>query len=125
MHSAMLTIQRLKKITNHSNFQSLIVMRKSRFFLHSYIWPICFQICLFLFSGYIILLMDSMFRGYIILLMDSMCRHENEYPVGFSAQKACFSGHAMFPQRCQFSFYTYKQISFSCVILPSSCPLIQ
>ena len=113
MHSAMLTIQRLKKITNHSNFQSSLVMHKSRFFLYSCIWSICFQICLFLFSG------------YMIMLMDSMCRHVNEYPVGFSAQSstiAHFSGHAMFPQRCQFSFYTYKEISFSCVILPSSCP---
>ena len=62
----------------------------------------------------------------MILLMDSMCRHENEYPVGFSAQSpsiARFSGHTMFPQRCQFSFYTYKEISFSSVILPSSAAL--
>ena len=70
----MLTTQRLKKITNHSNFQSSLVMNKSRLFLYSCIWSICFQIC-----------------GYMILLMDYMCRHENEYSVGFSAQSLNYS----------------------------------
>ena len=110
MHSAMLITQMLKKITNHSNFQSSLVIHKSIFFLFC-----CFGLFLFKYVYFL-------FSGYMLLLMDSMCR-----PVGFSAQSstvAHFSGHAMFPQSCQFSFYTYKEISFSCVILPSSCPLI-
>ena len=64
----------------------------------------------------------------VLSLMDFMYRHENVYLVRFSAQSravAGFSEHAMFPQRCQFSCYTYMEISFRCVILPSSCPLIR